>query len=150
MDYNELFKKLMNSDESSWNECMDKNELRYILKNDIRISICFPEDDYEDSYYSRAVTNPSHILNKNMLFKDDLQEVIGYIQYDGVNIMRVKFYYDKGNALYIPYQSEELMDEVEYYTPRWASDLAWFMSRESSYYFNKLESLEIKIEEVAY
>lgn len=148
MNYNDLFKKLMNSDECSWSECIDKNELRYILKDDVRISICFP-DDYDDEYYSRTVTNPNHILNKNMLCQDDLKEMVGYIQYNGVNIMRVIFYYDRGNALYIPYQSKELMDDEVFYTPTWASDLAWFMSNEASYYFDKLKMLQINVEDVA-
>ena len=147
MKFNDLIGKLIDSDECSWIECNDEYATRYICKGDINISIYVP---YNESYKYK-IKDPNHILNKNMMEKDDLEKIKAYVQYNGINILQLDMYHDVYDNIYLPSQSQRLDDDTKvYYAPRWISDLAFFMSGESNYYYDKLRMLEIQVEDLDY
>lgn len=146
MIFEDLITNLTNSDEDSWIRCEDKYGIKYVYKNNINIAIYVPDDEY----YRYRITDVNHILNKNMMEKDDLKAQKVYIQYNGNNILQLDMYYDTYEHIYLPAQSKISKDDEVYYAPRWICNLAFFMSDGKYDYYDKLKMLEIKIKDVEY
>lgn len=148
MNYNELIKKLKASDEVSWLKCCDQTEgTRYILSDDLSISVYFPENKEESEYYNWRNSNPNHPIGQKLMYHDDLYIHKGYIQYNSQNIVSVEFYYDKGHNCYLPSPSKDLGERDFYIVPRWQSDLALFMTDNDSIYFSVVDLLEMEVDE---